>query len=342
MEALQYHGPWQMTLVELPMPEPGEGEVLLRTLAVGICGSDVHGFTGESGRRQPGMVMGHEVVGEVAELGPGVSDVKVGQRAAVFNIVGCGRCHSCFAGQEQMCPARKVLGVSGGTWGAMAAFFTIPQRCLVPLPGDVAPAVGVLAEPIAVGLHAIRKARPQADDVTVIVGAGTIGIGLAIGLSAEGVREFMALDKIDAKLDLIRRFGARPINVAQEDARKVIDEATRGEGARCVFEAVGAAATVRDAFGLCGNGATLVLIGNIAKEFTLPLQGVTSNEITICGSYGFTRQDFIDAMKIVASGQLPLDILVSGTCRLQDAPDTMTRIARGELQPVKYVIEVGT
>src|SRR5271165_2148726 len=110
MKILEYHGPWEMTVEEAPVPEPACGEVLLRSLAVGICGSDVHGFTGESGRRKPGMVMGHEAVGEIVALGSGVTSLKLGQRVAIFPTLGCGQCEICKKGWEHICPHKKVMG----------------------------------------------------------------------------------------------------------------------------------------------------------------------------------------------------------------------------------------
>lgn len=338
MNALVYDGPWQLRLAELPAPRPGNGEVLLRPLAIGICGSDVHGFTGESGRRKPGMVMGHEVVAEVVEASSGADTFQVGDRVAVFNIVGCGTCRHCLSGQEQRCPDKKVLGVNAGTWGAMADYFAFPAAGLFRISSELDPAVGLLTEPIAVGVHAISLMDPAPEDAIAIVGAGTIGIGLAIALRARGVKQFFALDKVPEKLALIAEFGAIPINVEREDARKVIGAATQGRGADGVFEAVGISATVRAAYDLCALGGSLVLIGNLAQEFTLPLQGVTSNETTIRGSYGFTKRDFAVAVAIVGDAALPLGRLISGSCRLAETPEVMTRMARGEINAIKMVI----
>jgi len=338
MKALLYEGPWQLRLAELPQPEPRESEVLLRSIAVGICGSDVHGFTGESGRRKPGMVMGHEAVGEVVALGPKVTRLRKGDRVAVYNIHACGKCRHCAAGQEQLCPDKKILGVNAGQWGAMAEYFAFPVSGLFPLNRDIDPAIGLLSEPIAVGVHAISLMQPRPDSVIAIVGAGTIGIGLAVALRARGVERFFALDKLPEKLALIAEFGATPINVEQQDANAVIRAATDGRGVDGVFEAVGVSATVRTAYDLCALGGTLVLIGNLAKEFTLPLQGVTSNETTIRGSYGFTKGDFASAVEMAGDPTIPLDRLISGSCSLAETPGIMTRMGRGELNPIKMVI----
>ena len=339
MKALLYEEPWKMSLTEMPKPAPGQGEVLLKSVAVGICGSDVHGFTGESGRRKPDMVMGHEAVGQVVELGPEVTRLQVGDWVAVYNIRSCGKCRFCRAEQEQLCPDKKMLGVNAGRWGAMAEFFTFPEAGLFKLDPSIDPAIGLLTEPIAVGLHAIGRMQPKRDDVIAIVGAGTIGIGLAIALKAQGIKKFYALDMVPAKLELIESFGATPVHVEQENALAVVWEATDGGGADGVFEAVGSAATVRTAYDLCALGGKLVLIGNLAKEFTLPLQGVTSNETNIFGSYGFTRADFGAAVKLISDPGIPLHQLITGSCTLEETPGVMTRMAKGELAAIKMVIK---
>jgi L-iditol 2-dehydrogenase len=339
MKALLYEEPWKMSLTEMPKPSPGSGEVLLKSVAVGICGSDVHGFTGESGRRKPDMIMGHEAVGQVVELGPDVTQLKVGDWVAVYNIRACGKCRFCQAEQEQLCPDKKMLGVNAGKWGAMAEFFAFPESGLFKLDPSIDPAIGLLTEPIAVGLHAIGRMQPKADDVLAIVGGGTIGIGLAIALKARGIKKYFALDKVPEKLELIRSFGATPIHVEKEDALAVIREATDGGGADGVFEAVGAAATVRTAYDLCALGGKLVLIGNLAQEFTLPLQGVTSNETNIHGSYGFTRSDFAAAVELISDKSIPLHQLITGSCTLEETPDVMTKMAKGELAAIKMVIK---
>src|SRR5580693_7184087 len=122
MRILQYNGPWSLSLESAPDPVPAPGEVLVRSDAVGICGSDVHGYTGESGRRKPGMVMGHEVAGTVVETGANVMSLRSGDRVAIFPLLGCGICRHCLAGMEQICPNKRILGVNAGRWGAMADF----------------------------------------------------------------------------------------------------------------------------------------------------------------------------------------------------------------------------
>ena len=339
MKALRYDGPWKMTLVDLPTPTPGPGEVLLKPEAIGICGSDVHGFTGESGRRKPGMVMGHEIAGRVVELGDGVDSVQPGDICSVFNFVTCGKCPHCLGGKEQVCPGKKMIGVNAGEWGAMAEFFTFPASGLFKLSEGVSPAVGLLAEPIAVGIHAIGHMNPDPDDVAAVVGAGMIGIGVATALKHRGVKNVFAIDPLPDKLDVVRKVGVETIQVGKQDPVEVIRDATDGKGADGAFEAVGASKTVRAAYDVCAPGGTLVIIGNLDQEFTLPLQGVTSNETIIRGSYAFNRNDFREAVELINGRQIALDHLITNSCTLEETPEAMTKLAKGELVEIKMVIQ---
>jgi L-iditol 2-dehydrogenase len=338
MKILQFNGPWEFSIEEAPTPSFGSEEVLIRADAVGICGSDVHGFTGESGRRKPGMVMGHEVAGTVAKAGAKVTSLHPGDRVAVFPLLGCGICRHCLAGMEQICPEKRILGVNAGHWGAMADFFTCHQRQAFPLDPEVDPAIGLFAEPLAVALHAVHLMNPDENAILAIVGAGTIGLALVIVLRDLGIKSIFIIDKIDEKLELAEKFGAKTIRADRDLAAQIIADETNGRKANGVFEAVGMATTVRTAYDLCDFGGTVVLIGNLAKEFTLPLQGVTSNETTLRGSYGFTRTEFAKAVHLASRTKVQLRQLISGWCSLEETPGVMERMARGELRALKMVI----
>lgn len=316
----------------------GPDEVLIRADAVGICGSDVHGFTGESGRRKPGMIMGHEVAGTVVDAGAAVASVHPGDRVAVYPTLGCGTCRHCLGGMEHICPNKRILGVNAGQWGAMADFFTCHQRQAFLLDPQVDPAIGLFAEPLAVALHAVHRMSPARNAILAIVGAGTIGLALLLVLRDLGFESVFIIDKIDEKLELAGKFGAKTIHADRDNATQIIADETGGRRATGVFEAVGLAGTVRTAYNLCEFGGTVVLIGNLAKEFTLPLQGVTSNETTLQGSYGFTRTEFEEAVHLASRKETLLRQLISGSCSLEETPGVMERMARGELNALKMVI----
>ena len=338
MRILQFNGPWQFSIEEALTPSIGPEEVLIRSDAVGICGSDVHGFTGESGRRKPGMVMGHEAAGTVVKAGAMVASLSLGDRVAIYPTLGCGNCRYCLAGSEHICPDKRILGVNAGRWGAMADFFTCHQRQAFRLDLAVDPAIGLFAEPLAVALHAVNLMNPAKSSILAIVGAGTIGLALVVVLRDLGFESIFIIDIIEEKLELGRTLGVKTIHAGRDQPAQVIAGETGGRRANCVFEAVGAAATVRTAYDLCDFGGTVVLIGNLAKEFTLPLQGVTSNETTLRGSYGFNRAEFQRAVDLASNKEAQLRHFISGSCSLEETPAIMERMARGELKALKMVI----
>src|ERR1700740_118593 len=160
MKILQFDGPWQFSIEEASTPSFGPEEVRIRSDAVGICGSDGHGVTGESGRRKPGMVMGHEAAGTVVQAGANVVSLRPGDRVAVYPTLGCGTCRHCLGGMEHLCPDKRVLGVNAGRWGAMAEFFICHQRQAFRLDPGLDPAICLFSAPLALALHAVNLIKP--------------------------------------------------------------------------------------------------------------------------------------------------------------------------------------
>lgn len=175
MRSLCYTGPNQLELREALKPEPKEGEVLLRVRACGICGSDVHGFLGLTGRRLPPMTMGHEFSAEVAQLGPATGKFKVGDGVVVQPIHFCGHCVNCRNGMTNMCLNKEFFGVLDKD-GAMAEYVAVPEKLLYPLPKGCDYTIGALSEPFAVAYGAVKKAGSLTGKTVLIIGAGTIGI----------------------------------------------------------------------------------------------------------------------------------------------------------------------
>jgi threonine dehydrogenase-like Zn-dependent dehydrogenase len=284
------------------------------------------------------MVMGHEAVGKIVGIGNGITGLTPGQRVAVFPTAGCGTCEYCKKGWEHLCPDKRILGVSPGHWGAMADFYTCHAQQAFPFAEETSPDVGLFAEPLAVATHAVNFLDAAGELPVAIVGAGTIGLAIALVLRDRGLDKIFALDKVPAKLEIAREIGAWPINVDVSDPADIMHKQLGRRRVPGVLEAVGVAQTVRTAYDLCDFGGTVVLVGNLAKEFTLPLQGLTSNEIALHGSYGFTRTDFAKAVRLVSKYQKILRRLVSDVCTLEETPAVMTKLATGERQAIKIVI----
>ena len=344
MKAVQYNGPWDMSVVDLPVPEPGDGEALLRVDAVGICGSDVHGFTGESGRRAPGMVMGHEVSGTVERLGRGATAPVAGTRVALYNIVAD---HA--PSPEEGDPSflnKQLIGVNLGTRGAMAEYVAVPAGNLIPLADGVPSEIGLLAEPLGVVLHGWHRleARNVAPRRVAILGAGTIGMAGVLVARARGAERIASLDTIAAKAQRAAGLGATavpiPPGATAEDTCAAATAALGGEPPDVVIDAVGSGGSFASAVRMVAEGGTVLMIGNLAHEVPLPLQDMISYEWTLVGTYGFDRRAFTDAVAMLGDLQRELAGFIEGRCTLDEVPAMMTALAKGERQALKVVIDV--
>jgi threonine dehydrogenase-like Zn-dependent dehydrogenase len=334
LKALLYNGPHQLEVVDLPEPNPAPGEVKLRVEACGICGSDVHGYTGESGRRTAGQVMGHEFAGEIVALGEGVKGWAIGERVAAYNIIGCGSCRFCGSGNEQCCPNRKVIGVNTGKVGAFAEYVCAPARNLAKLSPSVSFPIALLNEPLAVSYHALNHLPKDAKSLA-IVGGGTIG--QCVAAVAKVLNRFdpvIVMEPLEDKRKLAARTGALAIPPDPKELEKIVPG-----GADASVEAVGVEATVLSALEAVRPGGTVVLLGNLAKSVSLPLQHISSNEKHLVGTYGFSLADFQQIVGWINEGRFDLAPMITGLLRLDEAPTAFADLASGKRQAVKLVVE---
>lgn len=311
MKALVFYGNEDLRLAEVADPEPGPGEVLIRVKACGICGSDVHGYLGITGRRIPPMIMGHEFSGEVVALGPGVDDVRIGDRVAPYPVVFCGECEPCRAGDMHLCVNKRALGVLDCN-GAMAEYVAIPSRLLFKLADGVSFEVGAMMEPLAVAMRGVNHAGDLTGKTVVIVGAGTIGLlALALVRTRNPARVIVS-DLSDARLAVARRLGAdATVNPANADVAAAARAATADKGADVAIEAVGTTPTVQQAMACLRIGGTGVWIGNSAKMITLNMQEVVTRELRVLGSFLYTFREFGEGVGLLNSGRLDLAPVIS-------------------------------
>src|SRR5881394_460187 len=211
MKALLLSSYKNLELADLPAPTPAPDEVLIRVAACGICGSDVHGYDGSSGRRIPPIVMGHEAAGVIAAVGSAVENFSSGDRVTFDSTVYCGECPNCRRGNVNLCDHRQVLGVSCGDYrraGAFAEFVAVPARVVHRLPDGLPYAEAAMLEAIAVALHAVSLAQIPGDATVLVIGAGTIGILILQALHAAGCSRVFVTDVDSVRLDLARQVGA--------------------------------------------------------------------------------------------------------------------------------------
>jgi L-iditol 2-dehydrogenase len=330
MKALLLTQYGRLSLTEMPAPVPGDDEVLIRVRACGICGSDVHGYTGVTGRRIPPLVMGHEAAGTIESVGAAVSGFTHGERVTFDSTVHCGACAFCRRGEINLCDRRMVLGVSCGDYrrhGAFAEFVAVPSRIVHRLPVALPFERAAMAEALAVAVHAVERKRPAATDNILVIGAGMIGLLTMQVLRAIGCSTIAVADPDDDRRALASRLGASSTHA---DAIEIRD-------ADHAFEAVGSTATVGAAVRAVRKGGAVTLIGNLAPEAPLPLQSVVTREITLYGSCS-SSGEYPRALELLASGAVDVAPLISAVAPLEEGQQWFDRLHRGGGGLMKVVL----
>ncbi len=335
----QYH---HLEIQDVPEPEIGPEEVLVAVKACGICGSDVHGMDGSTGRRRPPIVMGHEAAGVIVRLGASVQGWTVGDRVTFDSTVYCGHCVPCRAGHINLCDNRRVLGVSCEEYrrhGAFAEYVAVPQHILYRLPDNLSFHRAAMVEALSIAVHAAARTRVRLDDTALVVGAGMIGLLVLQTLRAAGCGRIFVADLVPARLDLARKLGA---DVAfQSDAVDVPQEIltrTGGRGVDIAVEAVGLTPTVQTAVASLRKGGQLTLVGNFAPKVELPLQAVVTRELTLNGSCA-SRGEYPACLNMIARGAIDVDSLTSAVAPLEEGPSWFKRLYEGKEPLMKVILE---
>src|SRR5271165_1653048 len=270
---------------DMDRPVPAPGEVLIRIAACGICGSDVHGYDGSSGRRIPPLVMGHEAAGTIAEIGDGVSQFNAGDRVTFDSTVYCGECEYCLSGDVNLCDNRQVVGVSCGDYrrhGAFAEYVVVPERIVYRLPDELGFAEAAMLEAVSVALHAVRVSELKGGETALVIGAGMIGLLILQAARALGCSRIFVADIDATRLKLAGELDADATILASgADLVREVQQLTGGQGVDLVLEAVGRDETVSAAIDAARRGGTVTLVGNISPQVTLPLQNVVSRQIRL-------------------------------------------------------------
>jgi L-iditol 2-dehydrogenase len=336
MRALVFTGPGEMPLQERDDPQPGAGQVVVAVRAAGICGSDVHGYLGATGRRRPGVVMGHEAAGDVIAIGPDVTSVRKGDRVALRSILACGRCERCRRGQSNVCTDRQGMGMHFD--GAYAERILVPETLLLPLPDTLSYEDGALIEPLAVAMHAVNRTPFELMDFVVVIGAGAIGLLTLLAARLRGAGSVVVTDLSSHRLEVARALGADlTIDVGSADPVAAIAAATDGRGADAVFEAVGVSATVAQSLAVARAGGQVTWVGNSAPVVEMPMQALVTGELTVRGAYGFA-QEFEQAADALAAGWIDARRLVECVAPLEDGPELFRRLGDSSLAAVKVIL----
>ena len=341
MKALVLEEYKKFTYTDMPAPAPGPEEVLIAVRACGICGSDVHGMDGSTGRRRPPIIMGHEAAGVIEEVGAAVKGWAAGDAVTFDSTIYCGRCEYCRRGEINLCDNRRVLGVSCEDYrqhGAFAEFVVVPQHILCRVPEGLAFEHAALVEPFSIALHAIRRTPVALNDTVVVLGAGMIGLALTQALRAAGCGCLIVVDVAEGRLALAKEFGASDtVNSSSANAAREILDLTNGRGADAAFEAVGVGATVNLAIGCLRKGGALALIGNLVPKIEFPLQAAVTRELSIHGSCA-SRGEYPAALDMLARGALKPERLISAVAPLTEGASWFERLYKKEPGLLKVVL----
>lgn len=342
MKALVLHGIRDLRLDTLPEPQPGPGQVKVRVRAVGICGSDIHyykhGRIGNLVVKKP-MIISHEAAGEVAALGPGVKDLKVGQRLAIEPAHSCGHCEWCLTGRPNLCPKVKFLSTPPVD-GLMCEYAVLEASQCLPVPDSLSLAEAAMLEPFQVSVHAANLVGMRPGETVAVVGAGAIGLGCLQVARAGGAARVIVTDRLGYRLKIAKRMGAdATIHVGKEDPAEAMNRLTDGHGPDLVLECTNRAAGVAQAIQVAAIGARVACVG-IAEEDAIPVDPHEArrkelNLVFVRRSRWTMRQ----ALALVVSGRADIASFVTHRFDLEHAAKGFELMEKYEDGIVKALIE---
>lgn len=342
MKALLLEKYNHLEVVDMPVPAIGPDEVLVRVKACGICGSDVHGFDGSTGRRQPPIVMGHEAAGIITEVGTAVKGFQAGDRVTFDSTVYCGKCFFCRRGEVNLCEDRQVLGVSTGEFrrhGAFAEYVAVPAHIVYKLPEQLPFEHAAMIEAVSVAVHAVSLTPVKLGDTGVVIGAGMIGLLTLQALRLAGCTRIFAVDLDNAKLGLAKSLGAdETFNPREVDVPAAIQERTGGRGCAVALEAVGATAPIKTAIHSVRKGGAVTLIGNVSPNIDLPLQAVVTRQIKLIGSCA-SSGEYPECIDLLARGDIKVEPMITAKAPLEEGLSWFNRLHAQEPNVFKVILQ---
>ena len=323
-------------------PEIGADDLLVEVRACGICGSDIHGYDGSSGRRIPPLVMGHEAAGVVSAVGENISEFSVGDHVTFDSTVYCGKCHFCRRGDINLCDSRMVLGVSCGDYrrhGAFAEYISVPGHICYKLPPELPFEHAAMIEAVSVAVHAVNRTPVTLGDSAVVVGSGMIGLLAIQAARLAGCSQIIAVDLEEGRLQRAKQLGATVgLKADAVDVPEEVRKLTEGRGADVALEVVGATPTVKTAIDSVRKGGAVTLIGNLAPTVELPLQSVVTRELSLNGTCG-SKGEYPACIELLRTGAIRVDSMITAKASIDEGPEWFARLYKGEPGAMKVIID---
>ena len=308
----------QMTLVSpetitksnVPEPKAAKGQVVVKIIRSGICGSDIHAYYGKHPFISLPVVPGHEFSGIVAEVGEGVKDFAIGDRVTVMPQLFCGECRNCKVGRYNICSSLKVIGCQDP--GASQEKLAVDAKLVLKLPEGMDFDRGAMLEPVAVGIHACQRAGGVEQKRVLVLGAGTIGNLAAQAAKAMGAEAVMITDISEKRLDLAKKCGIDyTVNIDKADLASEISKVWGADGADVIIECVGVGAAIEQAIQVGRKGSDIIVAGVFGDMATVNMGLVQDKELNLIGTLMYVKEDWLDAIKFVHEGTIILEPLMS-------------------------------
>lgn len=331
--------PKEITFQTVPVPKPAANQVLLRIRRIGICGSDIHVYHGMHPFTSYPVTQGHEVSGEVVELGADVKEFRVGQKVTVEPQVYCGKCYPCTHGKYNLCESLKVMGFQ--TTGTASEYFAVDASKVTPLPDEMSFDDGAMLEPLAVTVHAAKR-FPEINGAKVaILGCGPIGILLAQSAKALGAEKVMITDVSDLRLELAKKVGVDfAVNTRNKDFGDALVEAFGPDKADVIYDCAGNDITMGQAIKYARKGSTIILVAVFGKMANVDLAVLNDHELDLNTSMMYTHVDYLDAIKFVNEGKIQLAPLQTKHFAFKEFLDAYKFIDANRETTMKVLIDV--
>ncbi|MFD1416706.1 zinc-dependent alcohol dehydrogenase [Oceanobacillus jeddahense] len=339
MKVLSWNGPKKMEIEEKQIPELKQNEVLIKVEAVGLCGSEIEGFLGHNSLRVPPLVMGHEFSGHIADIGESVTGVTKGTKVVVNPLLICGTCKQCRRGNETQCENRQIIGIHRS--GAFAEYVAVPASAIVEVPEKLDSFAASLAEPLACTFRAVRRAMAAHTVPNILVyGAGAIGLLSSFVAKELGANKIIVADINEDRLQTLQEVGIEnTLNNSKDDFEAKLEEIVDYKGIDVVIDAVGFQATRTQSAKVVNPGGMIMNVGLGIDETVVPINHYIRSEITILGSFCYSRQDFQDAVQLLVEEKVtPKGWTEVRT--LEDGQQSFMDLVNGEVKNSKIFLDL--
>lgn len=331
--------PGEIMFREIPVPQPGPDQVLVKIKKIGVCGSDIHVYHGTHPFTSYPVTQGHEVSGQIVELGEYVKDLKVGQKVTIEPQVFCGRCHPCLHGKYNLCESLKVMGFQ--TTGTASEYFAVDSSKVTPLPDEMSYCDGAMIEPLAVTVHAAKRFPELKGAKAVVLGSGPIGILLAQSLKALGASKVLITGRQDSRLALAKAVGADfVVNTKKEDFETALLNAFGPDKADVIYDCAGNDGSMGQAIKYARKGSTIILVAVFGKMANVDLAVLNDHELDLNTSMMYRHEDYVDAIRLVNEGKIQLKPLQSAHFAFEDYLDAYHYIENNRAATMKVLIDV--